>query len=107
MGRRPASLSGAPTAVGKLRRIRSSALRVDKMTLAALEAVLNIYRAPDHLAERHGLTLTLTRNGQAIAVQAARLQAALQNAVGVEFTVSTVEMTSQIGSGAFADRHVA
>jgi len=76
------------------------ALRADKMTLAALEAVLKLYRAPEFLSERLTALRVLTRNAESIAVQAARLQPALQHAVGTQFIVSPVAMTSQIGSGA-------
>ena len=76
------------------------ALRVDKMTLAALEAVLALYRAPDTLAERLTMLRLLTRPAPAVAAQATRLLPALQRAVGDAYSVASTAMASQIGSGA-------
>jgi len=76
------------------------ALRVDKLTLAALAAVLDLYRAPEFLDARLAALRLLSRPADAIAAQSARLQPALQRAVGAAFTVTAVSMASQIGSGA-------
>jgi L-seryl-tRNA(Ser) seleniumtransferase len=72
------------------------ALRVGKLTLAALEPVLNLYRAPDLLAERLTTLRLLTRP----AAIAATLLPQLQTLLGAEWVVSSEPMTSQIGSGA-------
>jgi L-seryl-tRNA(Ser) seleniumtransferase len=76
------------------------ALRVGKLTLAALEPVLALYRSPEFLAERLTTLRQLTRPAEVIRTQAVRLQPAIQQAVGPEYEVSTAAMTSQIGSGA-------
>jgi L-seryl-tRNA(Ser) seleniumtransferase len=76
------------------------ALRVGKLTLAALEPVLALYRAPELLAERLTTLRLLTRAPDAISAQAVRLRPALQQAVGNAYDVSTAPLSSQIGSGA-------
>jgi len=76
------------------------ALRVDKMTIAALEAVLRLYGDPDRLAERSTSLRWLCRDEADIRVQAERLQAALARTVGKAFTVEIMTCRSQIGSGA-------
>ncbi|ANY14642.1 L-seryl-tRNA(Sec) selenium transferase [Bordetella pseudohinzii] len=76
------------------------ALRVGKLTLAALEPVLALYRAPDKLAERLTTLRLLTRPQRQMQAQAERLRAAMQHAVGPGFGVEGVAMFSQIGSGA-------
>ncbi len=76
------------------------ALRVGKLTLAALEPVLGLYRAPERLAERLPTLRLLTRPQQAIRAQTERLRDAVQAAAGVGFAVDAVAMSSQIGSGA-------
>jgi L-seryl-tRNA(Ser) seleniumtransferase len=81
------------------------ALRVGKLTLAALEAVLGLYRAPELLAENLTVLRLLTRSVTDIESQARRLLPSVQAALGEAFEVAATPMTSQIGSGALpADR---
>jgi L-seryl-tRNA(Ser) seleniumtransferase len=76
------------------------ALRVSKLTLAALEPVLNLYRAPDLLAERLTTLRLLTRPAAAMKAAAEALQAPLQAALGAGYVVAAAPTSSQIGSGA-------
>ena len=76
------------------------ALRVGKLTLAALEAVLALYRAPEFLTERLTTLRLLTRSAATIQTQATRLQALVQRAVGDVYEVVPMAVSSQIGSGA-------
>ncbi len=76
------------------------ALRVDKMTLAALEAVLKLYTDPAKLAERLPAIKLLTRSQQDIAALAAQVADPLSQFVGSEFSVEIIDCNSQIGSGA-------
>ncbi|MBE9540475.1 MAG: L-seryl-tRNA(Sec) selenium transferase [Proteobacteria bacterium] len=82
------------------------ALRLDKMTLAALEAVLRLYRNPDALVQNiPGLRL-LTRSVEALSEQAVRLLGPLQNALPQAYTVKLAEGFSQIGSGAMPEETI-
>ncbi len=76
------------------------ALRVDKLRLAALEAVLKLYRDPDRLPERLPTLRHFTRPRAAIRAVAEALAPAAQDALGPEWIVSADDMMSQIGSGA-------
>lgn len=76
------------------------ALRVGKLTLAALEPVLNLYRAPDLLAERLTTLRLLTRPAGSMQALAATLLPQFQALLGLEWTVTSEAMASQIGSGA-------
>ncbi|MFW6032829.1 MAG: L-seryl-tRNA(Sec) selenium transferase [Phycisphaeraceae bacterium] len=76
------------------------ALRVGKITLAALEAVLRLYRDPDRLGERLTALRQLTRPEDEIAGVAERLRPAVERAlVEQPVTVSIAPLRSQIGSG--------
>src|SRR5471032_3140474 len=76
------------------------ALRVGKLTLAALEPVLQLYRAPDLLTERLTTLRLLTRPAAAMRSQAQEIAPLLQQALGDKYVVSVESMLSQIGSGA-------
>ncbi len=76
------------------------ALRVGKLTLAALEPVLGLYRAPEFLAQRLTTLRLLTRPQRDIQPQAERLRGVVAHAAGPAYAVEAVPMFSQIGSGA-------
>jgi L-seryl-tRNA(Ser) seleniumtransferase len=76
------------------------ALRVSKLTLAALEAVLALYRDPDHLADQLTTLRLLTRPAGQIQAQAARLRPLVQRTLGERYQVEETTLFSQVGSGA-------
>jgi L-seryl-tRNA(Ser) seleniumtransferase len=76
------------------------ALRVGKLTLAALDAVLTLYRVPEQLAERLTTLRLLTRLVSDLQTQAARLRAPLQRVLGERYDVAEAPLVGQIGSGA-------
>lgn len=76
------------------------ALRVGKITLAALESVLRLYRNPDSLAEKVSTIQLLARPQQEIEQAAMRMLPVLQQALSeLPVTVEIVALNSQIGSG--------
>jgi L-seryl-tRNA(Ser) seleniumtransferase len=92
---------GRADLIGKIRKHPlKRALRVGKLTLAALEPVLTLYRSPEFLAERLTTLTLLTRPAAAMQAQALRLRSIVQAAVGDAFEVTDVSVVSQIGSGA-------
>ncbi len=75
------------------------ALRVDKMTLAALEAVLRLYADPAQLAQRLPTLRFLARPPAEIEAQARRLLPAVESALQGKAQAGIVSVKSQIGSG--------
>ncbi|HJU20194.1 MAG TPA: L-seryl-tRNA(Sec) selenium transferase [Stellaceae bacterium] len=76
------------------------ALRLDKIRLAALEAVLRLYADPERLIERLPTLRLLARPRDEIAALAERILPALARALDGEAEIALVETKSQIGSGA-------
>ena len=75
------------------------ALRVDKMTLAALEAVLQLYTNPERLKEELPTLRALTRTRAEIEDQAQRILPAIAGVLANDAQAHIVECASQIGSG--------
>ena len=75
------------------------ALRCDKLTIAALGAVLRLYGDPERLAERVPALRLLSRPAPDIEAQAHRLLPALAQWAGERARVDVTPVLSQIGSG--------
>ncbi|MEX3020472.1 L-seryl-tRNA(Sec) selenium transferase [Kluyvera sp. STS39-E] len=80
------------------------ALRVDKMTLAALEATLRLYLNPEKLAAELPTLRLLSRSAQDIHQQAVRLCEPLTQRYGDAFSVQVMPCESQIGSGSLPSK---
>jgi L-seryl-tRNA(Ser) seleniumtransferase len=91
---------GSRELIAKLKRNPlKRALRLDKMTLAALDAVLRLYENPDQLAEHLPALRLLGRSVNAMGEQAGRLAPALQSALGSHWNVGAEPCQSEVGSG--------
>jgi L-seryl-tRNA(Ser) seleniumtransferase len=75
------------------------ALRVSKLTLAALEATLMAYRHPERLVQDLPTLRLLTRPLEQISAMAQRIEPTLAAALGTAWTVTTEPVLSQVGSG--------
>ena len=75
------------------------ALRVDKMTLAALEATLRLYLSPERLTAQLPTLRLLTRTEADIRAAAERLRIPLQSVLAESAQVRVESCCSQIGSG--------
>ncbi len=79
------------------------ALRIDKMTLAALEATLRLYLDPK-TAQKSIPTLNMIETGQKeLAAKAARLEGMLSQVIGEEACIRLYAGQSRVGGGAFPE----
>jgi L-seryl-tRNA(Ser) seleniumtransferase len=82
------------------------ALRCGKLTIAALEATLRLYRQSANLLEDIPTLRAFTRPVKDIQALGERLLPSLQAALGSEFRLSLEDSTSQIGSGALPTEEI-
>lgn len=91
---------GSKAAVTRIRKFpMKRALRLSKLPLAALEATLTLYLQPDRLTHDLPTLRWLTRPRETVAATAVSLLAPFQQALAPRYTVTVVELSSQIGSG--------
>jgi L-seryl-tRNA(Ser) seleniumtransferase len=82
------------------------ALRCDKMTIAALEAVLRLYANTDALPRRLPVLHALTRCPDEIRAQAERVRPTVARSLHEVAQVDVVACKSEIGSGALPTRTI-
>jgi len=75
------------------------ALRISKLPLAALEATLRLYLAPEKLPQRLPTLRLLCRSQTSIRALAEQLAEPLRQALSPRYAVQVADMESQIGSG--------
>ncbi len=98
---------GRTAAIAKIRKDPlKRALRVSKLTLAALEATLRIYASGHRLPERLPTLALLMRPRTEIGAACERLAGPLRAALGERFDVSIEECASQIGSGSMPEERL-
>lgn len=92
---------GTKALVSKIRRNpMKRAMRLGKLSIAALDAVLRLYDDPDRLPEKLPALRWLVRSPADITAAAERLMPSMKAWVGERGTVSLQSVQSQIGSGA-------
>ena len=93
-------LVGSKDLIAKIKRNPlKRALRLDKMTLAALEATLRLYRSPERLIRQLPTLRLLMRAEEDIRAVAQRILPQMQAAFNDHAEVSVENCRSQIGSG--------
>jgi L-seryl-tRNA(Ser) seleniumtransferase len=93
-------IAGSEDLVARVKRNpMKRALRVDKMTIAALAAVLQLHTDPDRLANRLPTLRLLTRTTDELESLARRIAPVIKEAMGDAVTVGIEPCQSQIGSG--------
>ena len=75
------------------------ALRISKLPLAALEATLRLYLAPEKLPQRLPTLRLLCRSQTSIRALAEQVTEPLRQALSPRYSVQVADMESQIGSG--------
>ncbi len=91
---------GSKELIGRLKRNPlARALRLDKMTLAALEATLRLYLNPEQAKRRIPTLHMLTSPAEEVKATAEQLVCAIQEKAGHACTAQTVEDTSRAGGG--------
>jgi len=99
-------IAGRAALIAKIRRNPlKRALRLDKITVAALATVLRLYKDPDRAAERIPTLRLLSRRLEHIRAQAERLAPLLQAHLKEE--VATLGCESEVGSGAAPTARIA
>ncbi|MCF8029734.1 MAG: L-seryl-tRNA(Sec) selenium transferase [Desulfohalobiaceae bacterium] len=103
-------LLGGPQAgiiLGKERYIRriqanplNRALRIDKMTLAALESTLRLYKDPEAAQEKIPTLEMICASESSLRNRAAGLARKIRKTLGKKFRVETAKGTSRVGGGA-------
>jgi L-seryl-tRNA(Ser) seleniumtransferase len=83
------------------------ALRCDKMTIAALTALLRLYQQPQQLLEKLPLLRIMTRSCSEIRAQAAALLPLFEQQLAQVASARLVDCASEIGSGALPDHRIA
>jgi L-seryl-tRNA(Ser) seleniumtransferase len=82
------------------------ALRVDKMTIAALAAVLRLYSDPDRLVARLPTLRALARPAAQLRALAERLRPLVAERLAPAASVAILDCDSQIGSGALPTQRI-
>jgi len=79
------------------------ALRIDKMTLAALEATLRLYLDPELAKERVPTLARMTRSLVSLRAQASKLGALLRRHLSARLDIGIRPGVSRVGGGAFPE----
>jgi len=79
------------------------ALRIDKLTLAALEATLQLYRNEEKAVEEIPALRMLTLSFEVIANRAEKMVKALVPRIGTRADIACVDLSSRTGGGAFPE----
>ncbi|MEW5901411.1 MAG: L-seryl-tRNA(Sec) selenium transferase [Acidobacteriota bacterium] len=75
------------------------AFRCGKLTLAAMEATLKLFLAPEKLRERHPVYKMISQTPEALAKRARRVANSLKKTLPPNVKITVIEGESQIGSG--------